>query len=407
MADSLKDELAAKQAAAPTATTTPASATASSVAESGTVSMPAYADPARVDAINNMYNANINAQKANLQTSYDQNMSNLEANRESIAKRYQTQRNAAATDYERQRRNFNEQAMTNGLATGVGSQAQLAQNAAYQKQQGQISAAEGTDTSNLERSIADLKVKYQNDINTAVAENDYKRAAAMLDEYNNAYSMAMQKAQSLAQYGDFSGYADIYGQDAANQMGEVWAIQNPLVAYSLGRISAAKYYSITGKFPPGYSSGGGSSRSGGSSWSGNYTPSPENNNNNGGSTLIDQAREAIAADKDVQAGLKNGTISYAEVLSAVSGKPLPAPTPIQSALGLVPGGTVSSMVNNAISSARSAGTSGASTGNPVISSPGIVGAQANAVSAAKTTNTNKTASTNKTTSDHSKYYNVR
>ena len=223
--------------------------------------------------INQMYDANINAQKANLQASFDQNMSDMEANRESIAKRYQQQRNAAATDYERQRRNFNEQAMTNGLATGVGSQASLAQNSAYQKQQGQINAAEGTDTSNLERSIADLKVKYQNDINKAVADNDFKRAASMLDEYNNAYSMAMQKAQNLAQYGDFSGYADIYGADAARQMSEAWAVQNPLVAYSLGNISAAKYYQLTGSFPPGYSysSSGGS----GGGWSGPGKPGPE------------------------------------------------------------------------------------------------------------------------------------
>lgn len=270
MADSLKDELAAKQAATGTAGTT-GSATASSVAESGVMSMPAYADKTRVDAINQMYDANVNAQKANLQTSYDQNLSNYEANRESIAKRYQTARNTAATDYERQRRNFNEQAMMNGLATGVGSQASLAQNAAYQKQQGKINAAEGTDVSTLERNIADLKVKYQNDINSAVADNDYKRAAALLDEYNTAYSRAQQEAQTKASYGDFSGYATLFGQDTANQMRDIWMRQNPGIAYSLGYIDANTYYSLTGRYPAGYSSGGGGRRSYG--YSGGYSGS--------------------------------------------------------------------------------------------------------------------------------------
>lgn len=284
MADSIKDELVAAQSGTAGTTAAPAAgSTSTSVSQSGTISMPAYADPDRVNAINQMYDANINAQRANLQASFDQNMSNMEANRESIAKRYQQQRNAAATDYERQRRNFNEQAMTNGLATGVGSQAALAQNSAYQKQQGQINAAEGTDTSNLERSIADLKVKYQNDINKAVADNDYKRAAAMLDEYNNAYSIAMQKAKNLAQYGDFSGYADIYGQDTANQMGEVWAIQNPLMAYSLGRINAGKYYQLTGQYPPGYSVG--SSGSGGGSGGNPNAGNPNAGNPNAGITV--------------------------------------------------------------------------------------------------------------------------
>lgn len=270
MADSLKDELAAKQAATDTAAAgtagatgtagTTGSTTASSVAESGVMSMPAYADKTRVDAINQMYDANVNAQKANLQTAYDQNLSNYEANRESIAKRYQTARNTAATDYERQRRNFNEQAMMNGLATGVGSQAQLAQNAAYQRQQGKINAAEGTDVSTLERNIADLKVKYQNDINSAVADNDYKRAAALLDEYNTAYSRAQQEAQTKASYGDFSGYATLFGQDTANQMRDIWMRQNPGIAYSLGYIDANTYYSLTGRYPAGYSSGGGGGR---------------------------------------------------------------------------------------------------------------------------------------------------
>ena len=78
----------------------------------------------------------------------------------------------------------------------------------------------------------------------------------------------MTRAQTLAQYGDFSGYSDLYGADAARQMSATWEIQNPLLAYNLGRIDAARYQQITGAYPPGYSTG--SSGGGGRSYGG-YT----------------------------------------------------------------------------------------------------------------------------------------
>ena len=219
---------------------------------------PAYADQNRINAINAMYDSQINSQRANLESAYNQNMSDLEANRAKIAQEYQTQRNAQAVNYERTRRNFNQQAMMNGLNTGAFSQANLAQNNMYNQGMAQIGTAEGNANTQLEKSIADLKIQYQGDINDAIAKNDYNRAAALLDEYNQAYSMAMTKAQQLAQYGDFSGYSDLYGADAARQMSTTWALQNPLIAYNLGRISAAQYKAMTGTYPPSYAVGGSS-----------------------------------------------------------------------------------------------------------------------------------------------------
>lgn len=220
---------------------------------------PSYADQTRIDAINAMYDSYANSQRNSLESAYNQNLSNLEANRAKIAQEYQTQRNANAVSFERSRRNFNQQAMMNGLNTGAFSQAGLAQNNAYQGSVAQLGAAEANANTDLNKSIADLKVKYQSDVNDAIAKNDYNRAAALLDEYNTAYSQAMTKAQQLAQYGDFSGYSALYGADAARQMTATWQIQNPLIAYNLGQISAGKYKQITGADPPGYtaSSGGG------------------------------------------------------------------------------------------------------------------------------------------------------
>lgn len=222
-----------------------------------TTSTPAYADPARVKAIEDMYAAQLNSQKEGLKTAFDKNMSTLEENRADIAKTYATQQNQAAVDFERQRRNFLETASANGLNIGAGSQAQLSMNAANQKARSGLLASEAETTAKADKSIADLKIQYQNDINSAVAENDYKKAAALLDEYTTAYNQAITKAQQQAQFGVFDGYADIYGEDTARQMQEVWALQNPVIAYSLGQISAEKYKTITGEYPPGYSTGGG------------------------------------------------------------------------------------------------------------------------------------------------------
>jgi hypothetical protein len=67
----------------------------------------------------------------------------------------------------------------------------------------------------------------------------------------------LQKAQTLASYGDFSGYAAMYGTDTANVMREMWIAQNPDLAYRTGAIDAKRYRQMTGAYPPGYSAGGG------------------------------------------------------------------------------------------------------------------------------------------------------
>lgn len=47
----------------------------------------------------------------------------------------------------------------------------------------------------------------------------------------------MTQAQILAQFGDFTGYANLYGQEAADNMANVWKNENPGLAYNTGRIT--------------------------------------------------------------------------------------------------------------------------------------------------------------------------
>ena len=237
---------------------------------------------------------------AQIAETYAQNLSDANAYREGISPRYQQAMNALGAEYERQRRNNNMQAAVNGINTGTGSQMSLAQSMAYQGNQGNLARSENEALNEAERGIndlgrayrsqqdiinteynnnvdklnreyanqqatygttyqnnlLDLKTNYQNKIAEAAANNDYQLAAALLDEYGAQYDRTMQQAEQLAEFGDFSMYASIYGIDAAQQMEKMWGMQNPDLAYNLGRMTADEYFNLTGKYPSGYTGTG-------------------------------------------------------------------------------------------------------------------------------------------------------
>ena len=191
--------------------------------------------------ISNMYDAQIEAQRAALQEQGDQALSDAQANRDKIASLYNKQRNAASVDWERQRRNFLEGANTSGINTGAGSQAELSMMSMYQRAQNDLGAAQAQAEADADRNIADIKRSTQASINEAIAKNDYQKAAALLDEYNAEYNRAVERAEALGQYGDFSGYAALYGDEAAAQMRYTWIMSNPEIALAMGQITQQQY----------------------------------------------------------------------------------------------------------------------------------------------------------------------
>lgn len=196
-----------------------------------------------------MYDAQIAAQRAALQEQGDQALSHAQANRDKIADIYNAQRNAASVDWERQRRNFLESAATNGLNTGAGSQAELSMMSMGQRTQNDLGAAQAGAEIEADRNIADIKRSTQAAINEAVAKNDYQRAAALLDEYQNIYKRYAERAEALASYGDFTGYAALYGNELASQMFYNWAANNPQIAYMMGAISDQQYNNLRMGYP--------------------------------------------------------------------------------------------------------------------------------------------------------------
>ena len=211
-----------------------------------------YSTSGQGRAINDMYDAKQQSQLTQLESAYQASRAEAEAARDKLPGQYQQQANDLSAQYERNRRNFNLQAENSGLNTGAASQAALTQNSAYQRDMGALRTAQADAMAEADRGIADLERQYQANVSSAIADNDYQRAQALLNEYNNGYTRDLNTAKTLAAYGDFSGYAGLYGQETADSMAALWRAQNPELAYNSGRMTAEEYRAVTGKYPAGY-----------------------------------------------------------------------------------------------------------------------------------------------------------
>lgn len=248
-------------AAAGTATTTPA-ATPTNQVMTGNATLDNY-NTGRVSQINQMYDSQRDAALGQLESAHNRTMSDAQASYDKITPKFQESRNAVGAEYERQRRNNNLQAQANGLNTGANSQMQLAASSVYQQNQAGLQKAENEALNEANRQMTTMKEQYEADVADAIAKNDAQRAAALLNEYGQQYDRMQNEAKQLAAYGDFSLYAQLYGQEAANGMQRAWDLQNPQLAYTLGRITADEYFRMTGKYPAGYAVPGESSGGGG------------------------------------------------------------------------------------------------------------------------------------------------
>ena len=126
------------------------------------------------------------------------------------------------------------------------------QSTKHERDMGALRTSQAEAMAEEDRGLADLERQYQANVSSAIADNDYRRAQALMNEYNNGYSRDLSTAKTLAAYGDFSGYASLYGQETANNMAALWKAQNPDLAYNTGRMTAEEYKAITGKYPAGY-----------------------------------------------------------------------------------------------------------------------------------------------------------
>ncbi len=90
--------------------------------------------------------------------------------------------------------------------------------------------------------------------------DDYSRTA-------DKYEIYLSEAAARADRGDFSGFAQLYGDEAANAMKASWVATTLMPLYQQGLMDAETYYSIAGVYPVGYNANGAAgSSAGGAYW---------------------------------------------------------------------------------------------------------------------------------------------
>lgn len=216
--------------------------------------------------IGKTFDENLNTQKQGLQDAFTQNMGVREQAGNDMKQAFTTASKDWQTQEARNRRNMDSFADARGLNRQAGSQQALQLNRAAQTGLGTMAAAQDAVMKENQRQIDLLKVKYNNDVQKAIADNDYKKAAALLDDYNTQNNWLEKMAAQMANFGDFSGYGLVQGDGIVSPMQEYWNASNPDLAYRTGRIDAERYRQITGAYPPGYtppSTGGGGGGGGG------------------------------------------------------------------------------------------------------------------------------------------------
>ena len=160
-------------------------------------------------------------------------------------------------DYMESLRVLPQEMAARGYNGGMSESARLGLDTAYGERLNENEAARIAAEAELRQQAADAE--YQ-----ANAARDQANAEAQQNLYANFMNLmiqqqneAAQRAQNMAQYGDFSGYLNLgYTQSQINQMKKAWIAANPEMAQALGYVAAPE---------PVYSSyGGGGGGSGGS-----------------------------------------------------------------------------------------------------------------------------------------------
>ena len=207
--------------------------------------------------IRSTYDSGIEAQKKSLLDAYNANTAAQQNAGQTIRQNYGTLNNDLAVQNNRNERNINQFADVRDVNRQRGSQAALNLGNARANADATLAFRQEQALAENQRQQDLAKVQYQAQVQAALADKDYKQAAALLDDYNNQNKWRDEQAQILAGYGNFDPYKDLYGEEAANGMRNVWLRQNPDTAWQLGAMDPYTYRSITGRFPPGFNPGGG------------------------------------------------------------------------------------------------------------------------------------------------------
>lgn len=134
------------------------------------------------DYIRQMYEQQLAANKAQLESDYNQNLSNLDSEASKIGSNYYEQRRQTQANADRSQASYNEMANASGLNSGTGGQAQLARSNQLQSDLTTLGNAEAQNRAEIERQRTLLGQQYQSAIQKAQAENDMELAQRLYQE---------------------------------------------------------------------------------------------------------------------------------------------------------------------------------------------------------------------------------
>lgn len=140
----------------------------------------------QVDAVNDAYDRALEARIGGIRAAYEESAAAARAAKEAIPGIYQDRKNDLAARSAVAEKNFEEIAAGTGLASGARGQARLAMENSRQAGMSELDRQEGADMAEAERLEAELRRACQNGIAEAVANGEYERAAALLEEYRRA-----------------------------------------------------------------------------------------------------------------------------------------------------------------------------------------------------------------------------
>ena len=145
------------------------------------------------DYINQMYAAALEAQLESLKAAYEQNLSDLDSEKNLVDSYYGEQKRQTTGEADRLAANWRELANAYGLNSGAIGQAALAMNNQRQSDLNAIGQAQAVAQAEVQRQRTLLGQEYQTAINQAMAEHNYERAYALYEEAVRAENMLWQK----------------------------------------------------------------------------------------------------------------------------------------------------------------------------------------------------------------------
>lgn len=183
------------------------------------------------DYINQMYAAALEAQMAQLKSSYDKNISELDASKGEVDDTYTEQKRQTTGTNAQQAANWREMANAYGLNSGTIGQAALAQSNQLQSNLNTLESAQAAAQAEIERQRTLMGQQYQLQINQAMAENNFNKAQAL-------YQEAVRADEALRQQQQFNANLALQYAQLAQQQSQFDAEMS--LNYAKAAASAAK-----------------------------------------------------------------------------------------------------------------------------------------------------------------------